>query len=102
MKLGVTITRVLDYGQPNWVEAQFTDAHGQIRTFHDKEPIFVDKDPDPAVDYPQPGFVRCEFISESKDADGREVLRINTATPDGVESTEGQTSFEVYRSQVHE
>ena len=96
----VQIVRFLDGQQPGWVEAQFRDANGQNHTFHDKVPIFTIENLNPTSTYPQPGFVRCEASSESRDAFGLAVVHINTSRPDGVESTEGLSEFAVLPAQL--
>jgi hypothetical protein len=50
--------------------------------------------------YPQAGVVPCEVISRWQDDEGRQLVRINTAKPWGVESDEGVTEFVVLSEQV--
>ncbi len=76
------------------------DADGRSHTFRDKVPIFTDKYLNATSTYPQPGYVRCEVISESKDTSGKAVVHINTARPDGLESTEGLSQFVVVPTQL--
>jgi hypothetical protein len=45
-------------------------------------------------------LIRCVILAEWHDAGGRELVRINTAHPDQIESTEGLTEFIVLRDQV--
>lgn len=44
---------------------------------------------------PAAGVVRCEVLERFKDGLGRELVRIGTERPDGVESLEGLTEFVV-------
>ncbi len=99
-KLAVQIVRFVDENQPGWVEAKLKDANGESHTFLDKVPIFSENDLDRASSYPQPGVVRCEAMSESKDDKGRTLVEINTARPDAVESTDGRSRFVVAAEQL--
>jgi len=44
--------------------------------------------------------IRCAVLAEWREAEGRELVRINTADPDEIESTERITEFVVLRDQV--
>ena len=100
MKLAVQIERFVDAHQPGWVEAEFVDAAGKRHRFLDKVPIFTINDLDATSRYPQLGHVRCEALSESRDVHVQIVVRINTARPDGVESTDGLSQFTVFPGQL--
>ena len=97
MKLAVEIVRFLDEHQPGGVDVQFSDAVTRTHTFRDKVPIFTERDLTPASDYPQPGVIRCELLSESSD---KLSARISTLRPDGLESTEGLSEFLVNSTQL--
>ena len=60
-------------------------------SFVEKTAIVSAGDLDAQTTYPQPGMVDCEIVQRSRDAAGREVIRINT----GIETTEGVTQFDV-------
>lgn len=66
----------------------------------DKVPIFVAEPLDGASSYPHPGGVRCEVVALWRDSDGRELARVNTARPDGVETVEGLFEFVVRSDQL--
>jgi hypothetical protein len=51
-------------------------------------------------DFPQPGFLGCVVIGRNKHDDGRERVSIDTEIPWGVETTAGQTQFEVFAEQL--
>jgi hypothetical protein len=88
----VTIVRYIsDEPQPGIVECQLEDAYGRQWLFVEKTAIVSPEDLDAQTTYPQPGVVDCEIVQRSRDAAGREVVRINT----GIETTEGVTQFDV-------
>jgi hypothetical protein len=63
--------------------------------FIDKVPIFTLELLNAGSDYPKPGIVRCKVLKQWKDQKGLELVRVNTTSPDGVESTEGLREFTV-------
>jgi penicillin-binding protein 1A len=91
----VEITRFVDEDQPGFVECTLTDAAGKVWTFVEKVPIVSSESLDASSTYPQPGAIGCVVLSRRRDDLGREVLLIDTSKPDGVESTDGETRFEV-------
>jgi len=99
-QLAVQILRFVDDAQPGWVACEFDDAAGRLHVIIDKVPIFTDKMLDATSVYPQPGWVGCEILARWKDASGRELLRVSTATPGWVNSTEELSEFVVLSSQV--
>jgi len=50
--------------------------------------------------YPQPGFIACEVIARWQDGEGRQLVRITTAKPFGVDSDKGITEFVVLSEKV--
>ena len=61
--------------------------------------IFTAESLDESSAYPCYGSVRCCVIERWTDALGRGVAKISTATPDGVETLEGQNEFIVLEEQ---
>jgi len=51
-------------------------------------------------EYPQKGLIRCTVLERKPDAGGREIVRIDTTHPWGIESTDGATVFEVLAEQL--
>lgn len=98
--LSIHIVRFVNESQPGWLECEFLDANGRKHTLIDKVPVFLCEDLDRSSQYPRPGTVRCEVISQWRDNDGRELARISTARPDGVDSTEGLSEFVVFCNQL--
>ena len=90
---------VVDH-QPPIVACELVDAEGRCHTFIDKVWIFLDRTLDADSEYPQTGAVRCAVLNRWRDGHGRDLVRINTADPDFVESTEGLSEFVVPQTQV--
>jgi hypothetical protein len=76
--------------QPGWVECVFSDAHGCRWSVIEKLPVVCDAELDRTSDYPQPGVLGCEVVSQSAG-----VARVTTRRPWGIESTDGTDEFEV-------
>jgi len=90
---------VADEPQPGVVEAHLTDADGRVWRFIDKEPIFCADAVDKLARFPVAGAIRCRIISHDTLSDGRQVVTIDTAIPDGVDS-DGVTIFRVAASAI--
>ena len=100
--VSVQITGYVDEHFPGFVSCALRDAHGRTWQFVDKVPIFSLADLTGGSVYPQPGVIRCQVVSRSVDAAGRALVRVDTSTPDGVESTDGNTIFDVFAEQLAE
>jgi hypothetical protein len=99
----VTITRyVSDEPQPGIVECELHDAHGHRWYFIEKTAVVSSDDLDANTVYPQPGVIAAEVVQRSRDATGREIFRIDTVRPFGVESVDGVTQFEVLQESLIE
>jgi hypothetical protein len=90
----VAITRYVDDAQPGWVECQLVDVHGQTHVIVEKVPVVTESDFRVDSVYPTRGGVRCTVVAR-RFGDGCEICTIDTAHPDGVESTRGETRFDV-------
>ena len=88
-----------DEPQPGLVEAHLTDADGRLWRFIDKEPIFCSDAVGRLAQFPVAGAIRCQVIDHEVLSDGRQVVTIDTASPDGVDSG-GVTIFRVAASAV--
>jgi hypothetical protein len=96
LALKVTITRyVNDEPQPGIVECELHDVHGHRWCFIEKTAIVSATNLDANSAYPQPGVIAAQVVNRSRDATGREIIRIDTERPWGVESVDGVTQFEV-------
>jgi hypothetical protein len=100
--VSVQITDYVDDHFPGFVSCALRDADERTWRFVDKVPIFSLAPLTGRSTYPQPGEIRCQVVSRSVDPSGRTVVRIDTGTPDGVESTDGNTIFDVFAEQVIE
>jgi hypothetical protein len=98
----VLITRFIDSSQPGFVECALTDAWGRHWTFREKVPVVSTADLDESSDYPQAGVIGCEIVRRWRDARGRDLLTVDTGRPWGVESTTGQSRFDVLPEQATE
>ena len=100
IELVVEIVRFVDDTQPGAVACEFVDAAGCRHTIIDKVPMFTVESLDAESQYPQPGVVRCVVLNRWLDATGRQVVRISTADPDVIESSEDLSEFVVLATQL--
>ena len=96
--VAVQIVRFVDGDFPGCVECELVDADGRLHVIRDKVPILTVERLDATSRYPTPGVVRCEIVKRLQDEKGRELVRICTEKPDGIESTEGLHEFTVTAS----
>jgi hypothetical protein len=94
-ELRIDIVRFVDDRFPGFVECLFTDADGKDHVLIDKALMFTEKDLWIDSQYPESGHLRCQILSRSKNVAGEELARITIAIPDGLETVEGQSEFEV-------
>jgi hypothetical protein len=102
LAVSVKITGYVDDHFPGFVSCELCDAHERTWHFIEKVPVVSVGNLTGGNTYPQPGEIRCILLSRSLGESGRAIARIDTATPDGVESTEGNTIFEVFSEQLVE
>jgi hypothetical protein len=96
----VAIVRITDEAFPGFVACELVDAHGRGHIFVDKVPVVSDQEISAATALPALGRLACEIESEWKDEAGRVLLRVDTSRPHGIESTTGDTIFELLGEQV--
>ena len=101
-ELIVEIIRYVDDAQPGWIECRFKDASGKEHSILDKVPIFTSAVLDQSSAYPQPGALSCREVQRRRNSDGREVVTVDTEHPDHVESSLGETYFDVFAAQLGE
>jgi hypothetical protein len=99
-ELRIDIVRFVDERFPGFVECLFTDADGKDHVLIDKALMFTEKDLWIDSQYPEPGHLRCQILSRSKNVAGEELVRITIARPDGLETVESLTEFEVLAEYV--
>ena len=85
---------------PGWVECRLTDASGVEWMFEEKVTVVSADNLDSRTNYPQPGMIACQIVKPWRDDNGREIVTIDTEMPWGIESSDGNTSFDVARDQV--
>ena len=98
--LVVEIVSFVDPNQPGFVECSMTDAWDRHHAFIDKVPIFTTEDLAETSSFPQRGVIGCGVLRRWHDPEGREIATIDTTNPWHVESTEGQTQFDVPASKL--
>lgn len=99
-QLQVTITRFISKDNPYFIECRFMDALGKEHIIHEKVPVITHEDLDEHSTYPRPGYIACEVMEKYPVDGGSEIVIINTSKPWGIETTEGETIFEVDAAQV--
>ena len=99
-ELKVEITRFVDDAQPGFVECSLRDSSGRAWTFVEKVPVVSTDDLDDHSRYPLPGVIACTVVSNRHDHAGQELILVDTSIPWDIESTEGETRFEVKASQL--
>jgi hypothetical protein len=99
--VNVEISRYVDDSFPGFVECRLVDVWGRPHLFIEKVPVVTLENLDASSTYPQPGIIGCQIV-ERKHVNGREILKIDTETPWHIESTSGETSFEVSPEQLVE
>jgi hypothetical protein len=100
IEVAVEIVRFVESSQPGVIECRLVDAAGKLHQFIDKVPIFTNADLDEGSSYPQVGAIRCQELRRWQDSQGRVVVTVNTDQPDHVESTSGETCFDVLTVQL--
>jgi hypothetical protein len=98
--IAVEIVRFVDEHQPGFVECRFQDAHGGVHVVVEKVPVVSTEDLRSNSHYPCPGAIGCTVEREYEDHEGRSLVAVNTELPWHVESSSGQTRFELLSSHV--
>jgi hypothetical protein len=96
----VEISRYVNDDFPGWVECALVDAFSQRHVFLEKVPVVTGEHLGPESAYPQLGAIACEVEAQWLDVSGRNLLRVNTERPWGIESAACATRFVVVESQL--
>ncbi len=96
----ITILHYTDNSQRGWVECNLIDVEGQEWLFIEKVPIVTSASLNGFSNYPQPGSIACQIIDRRVDIQDRETLTIDMSKPWSIESTSGNSYFEVYPNQL--
>jgi hypothetical protein len=91
---------VADDPFPGLVEVSMTDAHGTDWRFVDKAPVFSVDALTAETTYPVDVIIACAEVQGATDPDGHELVVVSTATPWGLQTSDGWTRFEVSRTQL--
>jgi len=87
----------------NWfLECSITDARGAKHLFVEKVPVVTLEDLTETSTYPRRGVIACDVLRRWRDSNDREIVTIDTNKPWGIESTDGQTQFDVLVSTLTE
>lgn len=98
--LSVTIERFVDDEFPGVVECVLVDSDDCAHRFFEKAPVVSTADLSIDSIFPQPGYIACLIQDEWMDGRGRQLVRVDTVKPWGIESTAGETTFTVLREQI--
>jgi hypothetical protein len=96
----VKIVRMTDEAFPGFVECRFSDASGKEHTILEKAPVVSSEVISGRSRFPLRGYVACEVSGQRTDEAGHVLLHVDTARPHGIESSSGQTKFELPAEQV--
>jgi hypothetical protein len=99
-QLAVKIVRFVNDAFPGSGACVLEDAEGRRHELIDKVPVLSDVMLDETSTCPQGSGVRCTILGRWTDINSRQLVRVSTGKPDGVESTEGLLEFVVLSSQV--
>ena|ERR1700722_15152475 len=86
----VQIVRFVDEADPGFVECELLDAHGRRWLFVEKGPVVTSDYLTAQDSYPRPGVIACAILGRTG-----QIAHIDTASPWGIESTQGETKFDV-------
>jgi hypothetical protein len=98
--LPVTIERFVDDEFPGVVECVLVDSDDCAHRFVEKAPVVSTVDLSFDSIFPQPGHIACLIQDEWTDKRGRQLVRVDTVKPWGIESTTSETTFTVLREQI--
>jgi len=98
--LPVTIERFINNDFPGWVECVLVDSEECSHRFVEKAPVVSTANLSLDSAFPQPGHIACVLEYEWIDQRGRQLVRVSTTNPWGIESTTGNTIFTVVRDQI--
>lgn len=98
--LSVTIQRFVDDHFPGFVECVLSDSSGCKHQFVEKAPVVTSANLSLDSIFPQSGYIACVVQERWIDERGRELARVCTVEPWGVESIAGKSNFIVLREQI--
>jgi hypothetical protein len=96
----VTIERFVDDEFPGLVDCVLVDSDDCTHRFLEKAPVVGTANLSLDSAFPQFGYIACVIDNEWTDERGRQLVRVGTMKPWGIESTTGETTFTVLRDQI--
>jgi hypothetical protein len=98
--LSVTIERFVNDDFSGFVECVMVDSEYCSHRFFEKAPVLSTGNLSLNSAFPQPGHIACVVEDDRLDERGRQLVRVSTTNPWGIESTTGNTTFTVVRDQI--
>lgn len=100
------LVTVIEYLQsdtyPDWVRCRFEDAHGKECTIVEKVPVITPAGFDENTPLPYRTGVAVRILKTFRDAENREIARVDTNEVWGVWTEDGAWEFDVLKSQIVE
>ena len=96
----VTIERFVNDDFAGFVECVLVDSEDCSHRFVEKAPVLTTANLTLDSAFPQQGHIACVVEDEWIDERGRQLVRVSTTNPGGIESTTGHTAFTVVRDQI--
>ncbi len=87
---------------PDWVRCRFEDVHGRLWSIYEKVPVVTSDSFDETTPLPHPAYVAVRILKRYLDAQGRDVVTVDTDAIWGIETEDGASVFDVFGSQVVE
>lgn len=87
---------------PDWVRCRFEDVYGRLWSIFEKVPVVTSHGFDETTPLPHPAYVAVCILKRYLDAQGREVVTVDTDAIWGIETEDGASVFDVFGSQVVE
>jgi len=97
-ELGITITELVEDGQPPSVRCEFVDAVGRSHALVEKLAIVSAADSLPVL--PGSAGVACLVVDVRAEQGGRRVVRVDLGSPYGCETVAGETVVAVFDDQL--
>ena len=87
---------------PDWVRCRFEDAYGKEWTILEKVPVITPEEFDQDTPLPYSTRVAVRVLKTFRDAENREVARVDTNEIWGVWTEDGSWEFDVFLSRIIE
>jgi hypothetical protein len=105
-KVKLLLVTIIEYissdSYPDWVRCRFEDVHGKEWPIKEKVPVVTSHGFDESTPLPHPAYVAVRILKRYLDAQGRDVVTVDTDAIWGIETEDGASVFDVFGSQVVE